>query len=131
MRALLALTLALAFSVQIVADEADPLAEYQWLNRPLVIFADTPNDPRFLRQMELLNIDPEELEMRDVVILTDTDPSVDNPLREKLRPRDFMLVLLGKDGKVALRKPSPWTVRELSRAIDKMPMRQDEILQNQ
>ncbi len=131
MRALLALTLALAFSVQIVADEADPLAEYQWLNRPLVIFADTPNDPRFLRQMELLNIDPEELEMRDVVILTDTDPSVDNPLRKKLRPRDFMLVLLGKDGKVALRKPSPWTVRELSRAIDKMPMRQDEILQNQ
>ncbi len=47
-------------------------------------------------------------------------------LRTKLRPRGFMLVLMGKDGEVKLRKPLPWTVRELSRSIDKMPMRQRE-----
>ena len=77
--------------------------------------------------MELLAARPEGLETRDVVVLTDTDPKADGPLRKGLHPRDFMLVLIGKDGRVALRKPTPWSIRELSRAIDKMPLRQDEI----
>lgn len=111
------------------AQEDDPLGQYKWLNRPLVIFADSPNDPRFKRQMELLEDDPEALGERDVVVLTDTDPAAKGPLRAALRPRDFMLVLVGKDGRVALRKPTPWSVRELSRAIDKMPLRQDEIIE--
>jgi len=38
-----------------------------------------------------------------------------------------MLVLIGKDGGVKLRKPFPWNVREISRVIDKMPMRRQEI----
>jgi hypothetical protein len=112
-----------------LAQQTDALSEYLWLNRPLVVFADTENDPRFRRQMELLAETPEELATRDVIVLTDTDPSADGPLRDKLHPRDFMLVLIGKDGKVALRKPTPWSIRELIHAIDKMPMRQDEILQ--
>ena len=37
------------------------------------------------------------------------------------------MVLIGKDGGVKLRKPSPWSTREISRSIDKMPMRQREI----
>ena len=36
-------------------------------------------------------------------------------------------VLIGKDGTVYLRKPFPWSVREISRSIDKMPLRQQEI----
>jgi len=36
-------------------------------------------------------------------------------------------VLIGKDGNVKLRKPFAWGMRELSRVIDKMPMRQQEI----
>lgn len=108
-------------------DAVSPLDALVWLKRPVVIFADTPNDPRFKRQMELLAEHPEELEERDVVIMTDTNPAANGPLREALHPRDFMLVLIAKDGKVNLRKPTPWSVRELSRAIDKMPMRQDEI----
>ena len=62
-----------------------------------------------------------------MVVLTDTDPSGDSALRTKLRPRGFMLVLIGKDGGVKLRKPFPWDVRQLMRAIDSMPMRQREI----
>lgn len=38
-----------------------------------------------------------------------------------------MLTLMGKDGNVKLRKPFPWHVREITRSIDKMPMRQREI----
>ena len=49
------------------------------------------------------------------------------PRRRKFRPRGFMLTLIGKDGEVELRKPFPWDVREISRSIDKMPLRQQEI----
>lgn len=65
--------------------------------------------------------------MRDVVVIVDTDPDAKSELRTKLRPRGFMMVIVGKDGGVKLRKPSPWTVREITRQIDKMPLRQEEI----
>ena len=108
------------------ADTSD-LSEFLWVNRPIVVFADSPADPRFQEQIDLLTQDLDMLETRDVVILTDTDPGVQSPLRTKLRPRGFMLVLVAKDGTVALRKPFPWSVRELTRSIDKMPLREREI----
>ncbi len=107
------------------------LSEFQWTHRPLVIFADTERDPRFVEQLELINARPDELLSRDVVVLTDTDPSASSALRERLRPRGFMLVLIGKDGNPYLRKPFPWDVREISASIDKMPLRQQEIRHNQ
>lgn len=103
------------------------LNDFLWEKRPIVVFADTPRDPAFIRQLDLLEAREDALLDRDVVILTDTDPKAMSELREKLRPRGFMLVLIGKDGDVKLRKPFPWDVRELSRAIDKMPMRQQEL----
>ncbi len=103
------------------------LADFLWTHRPLVIFSDSPSDPRYTDQIEMLRADLGALEERDVMVLTDTDPAAQSPLRSKLRPRGFVIVLVGKDGVVKLRKPTPWTVRELSRAIDKMPMRREEI----
>jgi hypothetical protein len=114
--------------------EFEPLAasevaldDLKWVARPVIVFADTPADPRFVEQMELLSARPEELIERDVVVIVDTDPDARSDIRRKLRPRGFSLVLIGKDGMVKLRKPLPWDVRELSRVIDKMPMRQQEI----
>ncbi|MDJ0825525.1 MAG: DUF4174 domain-containing protein [Rhodobacter sp.] len=103
------------------------LAEFQWIKRPVVVFADTPADPRFQEQMELLLERPAELLERDVVLIVDTQPTPRSEIRTKLRPRGFMLTIIGKDGGVKLRKPFPWDVREISRSIDKMPMRQQEI----
>lgn len=103
------------------------LSELQWLARPLVVFADTPNDPRFRQQLDLLETAMDDLAVRDVIIVTDTSPAEPSELRTALRPRGYMMALVGKDGRVALRKPSPWSVRELSRSIDKMPLRQQEI----
>lgn len=103
------------------------LEDLQWHVRPLVVFADTPDDPRFQQQLDLLSERPEDLSDRDVIIITDTDPAGMSDLRQKLRPRGYMMALVGKDGRVALRKPAPWSVRELSRSIDKMPLRQQEI----
>jgi len=103
------------------------LTELQWTLRPVVLFADTPNDPRFRQQFDLLMADIDRLIERDVIIITDTDPESMSSVRTTLRPRGYMLALLDKDGRVALRKPEPWSVRELSRSIDKMPLRQQEI----
>jgi len=108
------------------ADTSD-LSEFLWLKRPVIVFADTEADPRYIEQLELLNARADELFERDVVVLVDTDPANPSPLRQKLRPRGFMLVLVGKDGGVKLRKPRPWDVRALTRQIDKMPMRVREI----
>ena len=47
--------------------------------------------------------------------------------KRPVRPRGFMLVLVGKDGGIKLRKPRPWDVREITRSIDKMTIRQREI----
>jgi hypothetical protein len=110
--------------------ESSDLSEFLWIKRPIIIFADTPADPRYAEQIEYLTRGMDELEARDVVVLVDTDPANPSPLRKKLRPRGFMLVLVGKDGGIKLRKPFAWDVREISRSIDKMPMRQREIREN-
>jgi hypothetical protein len=103
------------------------LADFMWIARPVVVFADSPNDPAFRRQLELLTERQNELVERDVVLITDTDPGARSSVRMKLRPRGFMLTLVDKDGGVKLRKPSPWHVRELSRQIDKTPIRLQEL----
>ncbi|MEM7073846.1 MAG: DUF4174 domain-containing protein [Pseudomonadota bacterium] len=107
--------------------EAVDLADLKWERRPLVVFGDSPNDPRFLEQMDFLTERLDDLAERDVVVLTDTDPDSGSALRTKLRPRGFMIALIGKDGVVFLRKPLPWDVREITRVIDKMPLRQREM----
>ena len=111
-----------------IFDAADvDLDALSWVARPVVVFASSPRDPSFVDQMEELSDGLSRLVDRDVILITDTDPDGASDLRRKLRPRAFMLVLLGKDGEVKLRKPLPWTVRELTRTIDKMPMRQQEL----
>jgi len=117
---------AVPLSLFVPADMKD-LSQFKWKKRPVVVFADSADDPAFLEQIDFLAARMDALEERDVVVLIDTDPDARSPIRLKLRPRGFMLVLIGKDGGVKLRKPFPWDVREITRSIDKMPMRQREI----
>ena len=98
--------------------EADTLDGFLWTARPVVVFADTPNDPRFIEQISLLEAGKSALLDRDVVVIVDTDPDARTAIRQKLRPRGFQLTLIGKDGEVKLRKPTPWSVREITRSID-------------
>lgn len=108
------------------ATEVDP-AEFTWQARPLVIFADTAADPDFTAQLAQLRRDPASLLMRDVVVVTDTAPAGNSAWRRLLRPEGFSVVLMDKDGQVKSRLPSPRSVREISRAIDKFPLRRREI----
>lgn len=104
------------------------LEALKYVSRLLVVFAPAPEDPSFLRQMSLLAEDRGELAERDFVLVVDTDPAAMSALRTKLRPSGFTLLVVDKDGKTALRKPRPWSVREIVRAIDKLPSRQSEIM---
>ncbi|KEJ89919.1 DUF4174 domain-containing protein [Sulfitobacter donghicola] len=115
------------FSASIREATETDLNEFKWKKRPVVVLADSKDDPAFIEQMELLNSGAADLNERDVVVIVDTTPEARSATRLKMRPRGFMLVLVGKDGNVKLRKPFPWDVREITRSIDKMPVRQREI----
>lgn len=103
------------------------LADLLYVARPVVVFADNPNQPEFREQMQLIAQGMTGFDIRDVIVIVDTDPAARSAIRQELRPRGFNLVLIDKDGRVNLRKPEPWDVREISRQIDKMPLRMQEI----
>lgn len=105
------------------------LDQLMFLRRPVVVFADSPADPTFIRQMQLIERDLPALDQRDVVVIVDTDPAAKSAIRQKLRPRGFSLVLMEKDLKPVIRKPLPWDVREIVAAIDKFPLRRQEMLE--
>jgi hypothetical protein len=105
------------------------MADLLYVQRPVVVFADSPEDPNFIRQMELLERDLPQLELRDVALVVDTDPEARGEWRLKLRPRGFSLVLMDKDLAPVIRKPLPLEVREITAAIDKFPLRRQEMLE--
>ncbi|MFD1341902.1 DUF4174 domain-containing protein [Litorisediminicola beolgyonensis] len=111
----------------VIPAEGRTLDEFLWIKRPLVVFADNPADPRYVEQMQLIEERLDALADRDVVVIIDTDPRARSGIRTELRPRGFMFFLMAKDGAPVLRKPTPWDVRELSRSIDKLPLRQQEV----
>lgn len=120
------------------ADEADlirpavgtSLGEWRWTRRPVVVFADSPNDPQYIQQMENITEQLEPLVDRDVIVITDTDPAARSSFRQSLRPRGFMMVVMGKDGTIIRRKPVPLSVGEISRSINKLPLYQREVREN-
>ena len=70
-----------AVAAEAVAPEEQPtLADLLWIARPIVVFADTANDPRFIQQMTMLEERPADLEDRRVVVLTDTDHTTREPI---------------------------------------------------
>ena len=101
--------------------------EFLWQSRPIVVFADTVADLAFQIQVAALEASPLGLLERDVVVIFDADPSAGTAWRKKLNPSGFSLVIMDKDGEVKQRKPVPWSVREITRAIDKFPLRREEI----
>lgn len=123
----LALIAGFLFTAFAAYGEERSLQSYLWEARPVVIFADSPKDPRFISQMEEFRQREAAIAERDIVLFTDTEPQAGGPLRKALRPRGFMMVLIGKDGEIKLRTPHPMDVDALTRLIDRMPLRQREI----
>lgn len=113
--------------LEIFAAKDVSMEDFLWRKRLVVVFADTERDPSFIKQITLLETRTVDLVVRDVVVVTDANPADETSIREELRPRGFSLVLVDLDGKVKLRKPSPWSTREIVRSIDKTQLRREEI----
>lgn len=111
----------------ILPAEGIDLDAFEYVARPVVIFADSPRQPQLLEQVRLLEEALGDLAARDAVVIVDADPEARSAVRRELRPRGFGLVLVDKDGRVILRQPAPTAVREITRAIDRTPIRQEEL----
>ncbi len=111
----------------IIPAEGRELSEFRWTKRPFVVFADSASDPRFVQQMDLINNRLDALADLDVVVIVDIDPASRSAIRTELRARDFMVVLISKEGAIVQRKPTPLDVRDLTRSVNKLPLRQQEI----
>lgn len=105
------------------------LDQFLWLKRPIVIIANTPADPSFARQVAYIEEVADQMIERDVVVILDTDPTAETDARQRLRPRGFMLAIVGKDGEIKWRRPSPRSGREIVQTIDKFPLRREEMLE--
>lgn len=122
MRDALAALLVLAGALPVAAD---PLAEYRWEKRPILVFAPAPGDPRLEDQLDRFEASRAELAERDNVVIVDTEPG--SALRARFRPPEFAVILVGKDGTEKLRRASPVAVGDLTALIDSMPMRRREM----
>jgi hypothetical protein len=102
------------------------LDAYRWKNRPVLLFAPSPDDPAYVGQSALLQAMPAGLLERDIVVLSDTEPKEDGALRRRFDVQGFEVLLIGKDGGVKLRKQKLIAAEELFSEIDLMPMRRRE-----
>ena len=90
-----------------------------WEKRPMLVFSNSHLDPNLKEQINMIGSDPHVLSSRDVRVFIDDKPESNSKLRKRFRPKGFLIILIGKDGQIKLRKNSPWSVRELTRIIDK------------
>ena len=118
--------------------------------RPLLLFAASA-DRNFRQQLDLLASQPQKLQERQIVVvpflakeIEGTKPwsgiiadchvdllapgeSISARRRFRIGNDDFTVILIGKDGGEKLRSQTPVTMEMLTKLIDSMPMRQNEV----
>ncbi|WP_421799811.1 DUF4174 domain-containing protein [Haliscomenobacter sp.] len=118
---------------------AQPLDQYRWKNRILLVFAPDPQDQHLKDQLSLLNASRAGLVDRDLkVIVLDPKSNTSLPTADskhlyqvyKVEKDTFRVLLIGKDGTEKLRTSQPILPIDLFRIIDAMPMRQSEMKRN-
>lgn len=114
--------------------------DWAWTSRPLVVFADSPDEPKLAEQRRAVRMQCEGLAERDMVVIeivgdavkVDGEPRAADVAALKKHydiPPDatFALRLIGKDTGIKLRRAEPVTMDEIFGLIDSMPMRRREI----
>jgi hypothetical protein len=145
MRAFIVLLLAMSIPTGLAAaqnagcpEQPTTLAAMRDCYRPLLIFASSSSDGQLAKQLQILSADAPALRERDVrvVVLTPDKAAQFNESEQaklrtqfKLSPDHFTVLLVGKDGGDKMRRDHPVSIRDLSRKIDSMPMRQQEMKQ--
>ncbi len=95
----------------------------------LVVIVGEPRDPRAATQHELLARHAAALSNRDVLV-QDITPRAARRARPELgvgAKAAFEVLLVGKDGRVKMRRFRPVPASEIIALIDAMPMRQEEM----
>jgi hypothetical protein len=113
-----------------LATADDPLAEHRWRSRVVVIFGAGPDDPLVVQQRRIIasmGAGARERNLSLIELLGST--AVASAMRARLRVREggFHAVLVGKDGEPKLSSFEPISASELTRTIDAMPMRKQEM----
>ncbi len=119
------------------------LSVFQWKNRLLFLFAPNRNHSMFDALHESLAVRQSEAADRDLVIfeiLESAPSSMNNEsidsetarlLREKfdIHRGEFTVILIGKDGGIKLIRKKQTQLDDIFALIDSMPMRQEEMRQ--
>ena len=119
------------------------LAQFQWKNRLLFLFAEDASDPFFKSLQNQIMAQKAEVDDRDLIVF---ELPVQGPARMGTRPLDrkeadsirnhfaipsntFSLILVGKDGGIKLKREDRVDLSDVFGLIDSMPMRQREMQQ--
>ncbi len=117
------------------------LRVYQWKNRLLILFAPSEKDliyQSFKEQLQRRAQEVRDRDLLDVHVLEIGQSRLANlPLNKEqgmflrkkfsIMPGQHMVILIGKDGELKLRKELPVGLSEIFSVIDAMPMRQREM----
>jgi Domain of unknown function (DUF4174) len=113
--------------LSLIAVAGADLAGYKWKNRVLVILAPSDNDPQVKEQRASAAASAAGFSERDLILVTEI--GVEGSIHRKfgIKQGDFQVLLIGKDGHSTLQWPKPVSSEVIFSAIDKMPMRRDEM----
>lgn len=132
MNKLITLLLALAaIAVPVRTLAQNDLAQYRNKNRLLLVFAPSKTDLRWQKQNTLLAGSAAEFKERDLLRFDylEKGGNAGTTLRTRcgVKPGEFRVLLLGKDGHVASAGLTPLSLQTLTEQIDRMPMRREEM----
>jgi hypothetical protein len=104
----------------------------RWHRRILVVASPAADDPRAQAQRRIVagwtgadDRDVSLVEVSGARVTGAGDTASSLVKRYRLRPGRFQVLLIGKDGTVALRSGRPVSAQRLQGTIDAMPMRRD------
>lgn len=107
------------------------LSQYRNRNRLLLVFAPSKADPRWQKQNALLAESAADFKERDLLRFDylEHGGNTGAALRTRygVKPGQFRVLLIGKDGHVASGGPIPVSLTALTEQIDRMPMRREEV----
>ncbi|WP_425390540.1 DUF4174 domain-containing protein [Ekhidna sp.] len=119
----------------------NPIKEHQWEKRVLIFSATSPTNIGYKRQEQLMSKGKKGMKERDLIVYKLYDDHwIDH--KDKILSKEqavairkeydipegqFMVLLIGKDGGVKMRKDDIMSTREIFALIDSMPMRKQEM----
>ncbi len=112
------------------ARAADPLADYLWKQRVLLVSAAAADDPRLAAQRKIFATIRDGAKERDLTLVEAVGGGTRAvALRNKfgIVVDAFRVLLVGKDGGEKLRSDTPLGPDQLFPLIDAMPMRRNEM----